>query len=484
MVQWSRSGFLSLVVCLGCGGRPPATATATATGGSAGAGASSQNTLAPQSQLASQYPTGKADFWCQWREGDKYTPTTYASQFAIEAKQVAALSRSGNDSTVFPLDAADRAYVRARSAPEDEQRSLVLADKLIFAMVEKPGAQPEIEYVCSTKEDQARVARTSAATHLAQLQAYAAARQEAYDATPHGDADLGAALADFNADLDAEAEAAAKAEAAKPTWTPEQAAKIARGRTMTSFSFKASQSNKNARTSLGVTMKLADGSTLTSGLGDPVFFELFAWSTLPMVQEDKGVIIQVWPRGTDGQPVEDLVQQLMLPFSFDTQRGFTCQGEPGNNGVDRNWNNSGMMFYTGQAGGAGPDIKVEITTVGDATPQVLRYRLSCGSKREVFNASPTSPVEVTTIGGKGGYGIPRANGDGTSGGNGGDGGDITVIADPSVKSYKVVPSSVGGKGGNSSNKSQTNDSTERDTRRGAEGSPGQFEETRAPVTIP
>ena len=483
MLQWRTFGFLVMIGGAGCGGRPPAGGAGGPGGAGGGAGAAS-STLVPQSQRASQYPAGKADYWCQWREGNKYLPTTYASQFTVEAKQVTAFTRSGKDSTVFPLDASDGAYVRARSAPEDEQRSLVLADKLIFAMVEKPGAQPEIEYVCSAKEDQARVARTPAATHLAQLQAYAAERQQTYDATPHDDAELGAALADFNVDLDAEAEAAAKAEAAKPKWTPEQAAKLARGRTMTSFTFTATQRDQRSRTSLGVTMKLADGSTLTSGLGDPVFFGLFAWSTIPMVQEDKGVIIQVWPRGEDGERVEDRVQQLMVPFSFDTQRGFTCQGEPGPNGVDRNWNNSGMMFYTGQQGAYGPDITVEITTVGDATPQVLRYRLSCGAKREVFNASPTSPVEVTTIGGKGGHGIPRANGDGTSGGRGGDGGNITVIADPSVKSYTVVHSSIGGKGGNSSDKSQTNDSTERDTRRGAEGSPGSFDEKRAPVTIP
>ncbi|MCX5741451.1 MAG: hypothetical protein NT062_03010 [Proteobacteria bacterium] len=304
--------------------------------------------------------------------------------------------------------------------------------------------------MCGPKAEPARISGTPVATHLARLQAYAAARQQAYDATPHDDADLAAALAVADADLDAEAKAEAKAKAARPTWTPAQAAKLARGRTMTSFSFQASQRDKNASTTLGVTMKLADGSTLTSGLGDPVFFGLFAWSTLPMVQEDQGVIVRVWPLGEDGKPVEDRVQTQMVSFSFDTQHGFTCQGEPGKTGLDQNWNNSGMKF----------------------------------AKREVFNASPTSPVHVTTIGGKGGHGIPRANGDGTSGGNGGAGGDITVIADPSVKSYSVVHASIGGKGGNSSDKSQTNDSTERDTRRYAEGSPGSFEEKRAPVTIP
>jgi len=143
MVQWSRSGFLSLVVCAGCGGRPPATAT---TGG-AGTSASPQGALAPQSERTSQYPAGKADYWCQWREDNAYTPTTYATEFIVESKQVTLFTRSGKDSTVFPLDAADGRYVRVRSEPEDEQRSPVLADKLVFAVGRKPGRQPRTRVV-------------------------------------------------------------------------------------------------------------------------------------------------------------------------------------------------------------------------------------------------------------------------------------------------------------------------------------------------
>ena len=62
-------------------------------------------------------------------------------QITVEPKQVTLFTRSGDDSTVYPQDAADGAYVIARSGPEDEQLSIVLADKLLFVMLEKPGAE-------------------------------------------------------------------------------------------------------------------------------------------------------------------------------------------------------------------------------------------------------------------------------------------------------------------------------------------------------
>lgn len=475
MVQ--RSRFVCVLVCIGCGGRAPATAPGASAGAGAGASAGAQSQLAPQSTLAKQYPVSKADYWCQWPETTGYSADKYPTRISVEPKQVTVFSRSGDDRTVYPLDAEDGAYVIARSAPEDEQRSIVLADKLLlFKMVEKPGAEREIEFVCGPKAEQARITGAPAATHLARLKAYGQSRFDAFLAS--------GAAADVTDEPPATEATESPPAKPKKQWTPEQAAKLARGRTMASFSIVASQKNRKASTALVVTMKLADGSTLTSGLGDPVFFELFAWSTIPMVPEEKGVFVQVWPRGEDGERVMDLEQTLAVPYTFDTDRAFVCEGGSGKTGLDQNWNNSGMKFYHGQPGETGPAIKVEITTVGSSTPQVLRYRLSCGAKRSVFNASPSSPVHVTSIGGKGGHGIPRANGDGTNGGNGGNGGDITVIADPSVISYTVTHSSIGGKGGNSSDKSQTNDFSERSIRRGAEGAPGQFEEKRAPVSIP
>lgn len=472
MVQWRSLGYVSIIISLGCGGRPQAQSPG---------GASGDASTRPQSQLAAGFPSARTDYWCQWAEGTGYNADKTPTLIGVEAAKItlypASAKFQASEGTAYPLDAADRAYVIPRADPEDDQRSIVLADKLMFMMVEQPGAVPAIEYVCAAQADQGRITGAPPATHLARLAAYADARQQAYDAVPHDDADLAAALALADDALDAEDDA----EPAAATWTPEQAAKLARGRTMESFSFVASQANPDANTSLRVTMQLADGSTLTSGLGDPVFYGLFAWSTLP---SRNGLFVRVWPRGADGEPVEDLVQTQEITFSHDTERTFTCQGEPGKTGLDQDWNNSGMKYYVGQPGEPGPDITVEITAVGSTTPQVLRYRLTCGDQREVFDASPSSPIHVATYGGVGGHGIPRANGDGTSGGDGGDGGDVTVIVDPSVAAYTLTHTSAGGAGGNASDTSQTNDSTERDTHRGAKGGTGAFAERRARVSIP
>lgn len=476
-----RAALLATVLlAAGCGGA--ARGGAAGGGGPArgdGAGASVAAD-APQSAFVARFPEGRTEYWCQWVEDDGYTAEKRFTPIEITAASVkihpTGETKYFNSFVEYPIDSGDAAYVRERDG-SDEQRSVVLADGVLYMMVSPAeGAEPAVALACATQAQQQRIAGVEPRVHRERVREYAEARRQAFLASAGdlelgdlelGDVDLGDAD-DGDGDGD---------DAPPPRWTAAQAEQIARARTMTSFTFEASARDEGSETAVVVIATLADGSKMRIGRGNPIFEALFDVSTL---HGPTGAQVEVIPLDETGEQIRSRLQYQEIAYTYEGgSYSLHCEGEPGKTGVDQNWNDSGAMFRHGQRGEDGPAVTVEITTASSGG--ALRYRLRCGDQQKVFNASASTEVIVSTTGGKGGHAIPKADGSGANGGNGGDGGDITVIVDPSVGRYSLKYGSNGGRGGSGS---QSKGGTYGNGSDGRAGLSGQYIERRQPVTIP
>lgn len=471
----------TVLLAAGCGG---AARGGSASGGGAGASGEGAGAPvaadAPQRAFAARFPQGRNEYWCQWVEDDGYTPEKQFTPIEITAASVkihpTGETKYWNNFVEYPIDSGDAAYVRERDV-SDEQRSVVLADGVLYMMVSAAGgAEPAIALACATKAEQRRIAGVEPRVHRDRVRAYAEARRQAFLASAGdldlGDLDLGDVdLGDADGDGDSDADAPAS------RWTPAQAAQIARARTMTSFTFEASARDEGSETAVVVTATLADGATMRIGRGNPIFAALFDVSTL---HGETGAQVEVIPLDEAGEQIRSRLQYQEIAYTFEGgSYSLHCEGAPGKTGVDQNWNDSGAMYRHGQRGEDGPDVTVEIAAASSGG--ALRYRLRCGDQQKVFNASASTEVIVSTTGGKGGHAIPKADGSGANGGNGGDGGDITVIVDPAVQRYNLTYGSNGGAGGRGS---QSRGGTYGNGSDGRAGVSGRYVERRQPVTIP
>ena len=483
----ARSVSIALILCAGCGGAPRGASTSDSSTVAPPTGVGpGEATLAPQSELAATFPAAMTSYVCQWVEASGYMPEKNATPIEIAPAAIkvhpTGASKHTYGFTEYPIDAADGAYVIAKDGDDEEERSVVLGDGVVYLLVEAAGADvPEIQLACALESEQGRITGLTPAAHRERLRAYAESRRQA--ALANADLDLGDLdldLGDVALDDDGEASGASR-------WTEEQARQIARARTMTSFTFEASAASDREHIKVVVVVTLADGSTMRIGRGDPIFPALFGTSR---AGNEVSTMVDVWPLDEDGVEIKRLRQYQEISYTAPIvgpdvpeggSQGLLCQGAPGDAGIERNWNDNGRLYYRGQPGQRGPAITVEITTLSPSRPDALRYRLRCDKQDKVFLASATTEVTVTTVGGNGGYGIEKGNGDGSSGGDGGDGGDITVRVDPSVGSYRLTTVSRGGKGGNPSK--QANGSFVKGDR-GRDGSEGSVDERREAVTIP
>lgn len=478
----TRASLLATVLlAAGCGGAPR--------GGAAGGGGADPvgdgprvAADAPQSAFAARFPDGRNEYWCQWVEDGGYTAEKRFTPIEVTAASVkihpTGETKYFNNFVEYPIDSGDAAYVRERDG-SDEQRSVVLADGVLYMMVSPTeGAEPAIALACATKAEQRRIAGVEPRVHRERVRGYAEARRQAFLASA-SDLDLGdLALGDVDLSDDGDDDGDdGDDDAPASRWTPAQAEQIAGARTMTSFTFQASARDEGSETAVVVIATLADGSTMRIGRGNPIFEALFDVSTL---HGSTGAQVEVIPLDETGAQVRSRLQYQEIAYTFEGgSYSLHCEGEPGKTGVDQNWNDSGAMFRHGQRGDNGPDVTVEITTASSGG--ALRYRLRCGDQQKVFNASASTEVIVSTTGGKGGHAIPKADGSGANGGNGGDGGDVIVIVDPSVQRYNLKYGSNGGEGGRGS---QSRGGTYGNGSDGRAGLSGQYIERRQPVTIP
>ena len=427
--------------------------------------------LASQRALAERFPAEETAYTC-------WSIDALADQFDDSDEETMAIDGSKIDvpnpsfTSVYPLNDDQSAFV-LHASPEADRNYYVLVEDVVYWSIHAPSAPLHLVRVCALPQHQDQITGRKPSAHHRRLVAYLAAWKATDEAkaaavaareTPDGDDDGG--------DDDEAADGA-------PRWTDKQLATIARVRTLVSFTFEARAAGPGQPLSLGIDAVLGDGSTMAIGYGSPIFGEVFH---VGVNYGATAMAIDVTPLDEDGAKIAALEQYQEVTYSFeDDQRNFNCGGANGADGPDQNWSDSGAMYYVGQRGEDGPDLTVEITTVGGSTTdgnQILRYRLTCAERSSVFTTSATSKVHVATLGGNGGYGIQRANHAGTNGGDGGDGGDITVIVDPSVRRYDLSTETRGGTGGRASKPVTV------DSRVGSDGSDGDVEERRADVVIP
>ncbi len=277
-----------------------------------------------------------------------------------------------------------------------------------------------------------------------------------------------------------------EAPAAPDRWALSEAgqARLERVRTSILLSVEASASGPDADVHINVSALLRDGSTMDIDSSEKVYRLAFFDKAF---HGKTSMMVEVWLKDDPTIRVEQ-----EFAYSFDNPQTFECQGAVGLTGAD--FDHARGMYYHGQPGRNGPDITVEIMATGETTAdgeQILRYRVEravgpsfeCArDENAVFVTSATAKVHIGSHGGKGGWGVPRMDGDGTNGGRGGDGGTITAIVDPSVKRYNLSHAAKGGAGGNPSDPEKANVGTAGS--RGRTGADGRFEERRATVEIP
>ncbi len=444
---------------------------------------------ASQLELARQFPAEPTTYRCLDHDlsqiaqvggvvPDDLEPTARETTFAIDERTVTEIDASGsrheyhltefefpdfNGYSLGPtfLDCEVECKQTFASDPGTERPAVVLLDDLVyvFASFDVTEGSMWFNYVCARGEHEDKLRSVNADGHRTKLFTYNSDRERIarYAAQERHKELVAAANERQVAAWQAEEAAAAEADRL------EQEARLARARNnIVSITATASGNSPTDSVWVAVTAQLMDGTSMVIRSDESIFRELF---TKEVLAGDYKMNVEVIVRDDDSIRTET----GEIAFTFSDEHRFGCVGAPGATGVDTDW--QGAMNFTGRRGDDGPALKVEIGTTNVRTSsgdQLLRYRLSCQDRTEVFTASATALVVVSTTGGKGGYGVPRSYGstpDGSNGGNGGDGGVITVIVDPSVETYNLSAASRGGDGGNGSEETDA-------ARAGAPGKPG------------
>ena len=271
------------------------------------------------------------------------------------------------------------------------------------------------------------------------------------------------------------ADEAELAERKKPL-TAEEKAKMSRAMGLESITVLANASGPKSRVQLTVVATLEDGSTMKISNRERIYREIFS-STVNRYDH----IMQVEVEMIDDDTVKFAGE---IPYSFDNPQAFECNGKAGLLG--RDYTSDKGLYYHGQPGGDAPAVTVDIAKATLATTsggqEILRYHIRCADLDETFDSSAASEITIRAIGGKGGHGIPRPNGDGTNGGNGGDGGRVQITVDPAVTNYTLSYDLLGGAGGNASDPEKTNPYKKGTA--GSKGTDGSSKVIRAKVSIP
>jgi hypothetical protein len=445
--------------------------------------------LESQAEIARRFPAEPTVYRCldadisQMRQvggvvSDDFEPTERETTFAIDENTVTEIAASGsrreyhltefefpplNGYTLGPtyLDCEVECKETFGTKTSKERPAVVLLDDLVyvFEIFNVTDGSMFFNYACARGDAVAKLRSTNADGHRSKLFTYndERSRLARYAMQAKDEQIVAEAKAREVAGWKAEAEADAQAEKL------EREARLERARNnIVSITAKAGGNSPKDPVRIAVTAQLTDGTSMVIRDDESIFGELFDTDIL---MGDYKMIVEVNVKDDDSIRAET----GEIAFTFADEHRFGCQGDPGATGVDTDQH--GGMNFSGRRGNDGPALKVEIDATGVRTgkgDQILRYRLSCQGRTEVFTASATALVAVATTGGKGGYGVPRAYGataDGSNGGNGGDGGVITVIVDPSVETYNLKATSRGGEGGKGSEATDA-------ARAGAPGKPG------------
>ncbi|WP_338761598.1 hypothetical protein WAF17_15815 [Bernardetia sp. ABR2-2B] len=215
----------------------------------------------------------------------------------------------------------------------------------------------------------------------------------------------------------------------------------------------------------GIQATLADGTVLkTKNLGGKMPWDdfkitvkggLFGEETLTIAENANVIPNDNVVVSAQSKYQSNIKTSAKLPVHYNTGLHVNYFGERG-----------GVVHLTVSAGYRGKNgkdiimsVKATTTGNGEKVNQIEIKDASSGQVLRKLKMSPNAPLTLNLQGGSGSYGR-----DNTRGGNGGDGGDVTIIKDPSVRTFTYTINNQGGNGGKHENHSPY------DGKRGSKGS--------------